>query len=91
MACEDCDRARRNTAHRVFSLGCLWCGARYARTVRTAENLHLPAQVAGQQMSRRQWHEHVLQSWAEWGHDAAALKKLASADKVPFQPLEVTC
>jgi hypothetical protein len=88
MACNDCDQGRRNSAYRVFSLGCIFCGARYARAVRTATDVQLPAQVAGESRSRRQWHDHVLKSWADFGHDAAALKKLAGADKVPFEPVE---
>lgn len=88
MSCFDCDQGRKNVHYRVFSLGCAWCGARYARTVRSATDVRLPAQVAGEAMSRRQWYEHVLKSWTEWGHDPAALKKLAAGEKVPFQPVE---
>jgi hypothetical protein len=88
MACNDCDQGRRNSAYRVFSLGCIFCGARYARAVRTATDVQFPARVGDAQLSRRQWHDHVLKSWADFGHDPERLKTLAAADKVPFEPVE---
>lgn len=87
MLCEDCDRARRSSDYRLFDLKCLWCGARYARQVRTREGLQLPAQVAGQEMSRRQWFDHVVKAWTDWGHDQAKLLDLARGDATPFAPV----
>lgn len=80
--------ARANPDYRTFGLGCLWCGARYAIAVRSTPGLQLPAQVAGQEMTRRQWYEHVLASWAAWGHKRAKLQELADGAEVPYEPME---
>jgi hypothetical protein len=86
MACDDCTQARMAPAHARYDPRCLWCGARYARAVRTRPDLIFPAQVDGQEMGRRQWFEHVLATWEKAGHDPQQLRELAAGDAVPLEP-----
>jgi hypothetical protein len=87
MACEECDRARNGPGYRRYDLKCLWCGARYARSVRTSTDLKFPAQVSGQEMTRRQWFDHVLKTWTDFGHDQARLEELARGATLPLEPV----
>jgi hypothetical protein len=86
MACECCAASRTS---RTYDPRCLWCGARYAWYVRTRTDLQLPAQVAGQEMSRRQWFDHVIETWAKHGHDPERLKELAREEKPPREPRQM--
>jgi hypothetical protein len=88
VACDDCGAARVNTHHRRFDLKCPWCGARYLQTLKTWP---APRDMGGRletTKERQAWRAQVLKDWSDFGHDAEHIKKLAAAEKVPFEPLE---
>ncbi len=87
MSCEDCKAARENDQHRLYTPRCSWCGARYAQAVRKRHDLKFPARVDNQDMSRREWFEFVLATWAAMGHDHAKMRELAMGAEVPYAPV----
>lgn len=57
-------------------------------TVRSKQGyFQFPVTVADQEMTRRQWFDHVVKTWADWGHDKEQLLKLAAAERVPLEPV----
>lgn len=76
--CDDCAAASIAPLHSLYSLACLWCGARLVGRLR-----ELPRPAA--EIKARQ--SKVLEDWQALGHDRAELLRL-SRTECPVAPLD---
>ncbi len=68
MICECCDRARGGTGYPVHDPLCIYCGARYWKSVGAART--------GKRLV--DWREHIVKTWSAY-HDTARMLALAKA------------
>jgi hypothetical protein len=90
VSCEDCERARASFDWKRYDLKCVYCGARYIAELNT-----WPRRLMGDgfkqheetREERKAWRQKVVDDWTAYGHAEAQLLQLATAGKVPFEPV----
>lgn len=67
--CDDCNNAKESPLWSLYSLGCIYCGA---RLIQNLQRLGLPADERKARVGK------VAADWVAWGHSGPELKRLAS-------------
>lgn len=92
MTCESCSIARVSPGYRVFEVPCVWCGARYMKSLKTFPPRLITTPEMADRMEtrseREEWRKHVLDTWVKWGHDRERLLEIFRADAVPLEPVD---
>lgn len=77
--CSDCNNAKDAPLWSLYSLGCIYCGARLIQNIK-----RLPPTVSRDEKIERA--TRVADDWERWGHSRARLNELA-AKGAPYPAL----